>query len=481
MQVKNKRWRDEDFFRKREEVLAEWPTGKAAENLDEAVEYNRRELEKNGMKCCVARVKKARREGKTLIAPLLAHTETEDMLACMEFIEKHAPPDIWVVAGDTYTRKGQWSQAQRGLEEALRQGRTATNGWAFVNAGVEEVRRVTESTDLPLWVINEEEGQMLQTEIALAGGIRGYVSADFQDVMEHSKDLSFGKRIELNQYCNRLASYYSERGVPMLTMVAAHVCGWNTPGLKVTAILLAGLESAEQGARNLCIETGLSMSLMQDVAALRAARHLLEEYLPRFGYHDIDLSSATFPWLGSWPVEKDRADAMIAWNAAISVLAGVQVIIPKTADEASAVPTKEAIVSAIKTTRQMLLIMGSQRMPFSEELELEQRMLELEARAVLERVLELGDGDLVVGQIKAVEQGVLDAAFSPWIRLKQKVLPVRDCKGALRYLDHGNIPLPEEVVEYHQQEIAAREKVQKRKADMTMVIDDLIRMSGPLV
>jgi len=77
-----------------------------------------------------------------------------------------------------------------------------------------------------------------------------------------------------------------------------------------------------------------------------------------------------------------------------------------------------------------------------------------------------------------VEYGILDCNFSPWIYYKGKVLIVRDREGALRYLDHGNIPLPKEVIEYHKEKIAEREKAENKKADLEMMIRDVYRISN---
>jgi methylaspartate mutase epsilon subunit len=41
MEVKNKKFTEEEFFKEREEVLAQWPTGKEC-NLQEAVDYHKR-------------------------------------------------------------------------------------------------------------------------------------------------------------------------------------------------------------------------------------------------------------------------------------------------------------------------------------------------------------------------------------------------------------------------------------------------------
>ena len=41
MELRNKKWTDEEFFEVRKEVLNQWPTGKEVD-LEEAVEYNKK-------------------------------------------------------------------------------------------------------------------------------------------------------------------------------------------------------------------------------------------------------------------------------------------------------------------------------------------------------------------------------------------------------------------------------------------------------
>ena len=74
---------------------------------------------------------------------------------------------------------------------------------------------------------------------------------------------------------------------------------------------------------------------------------------------------------------------------------------------------------------------------------MEEKVTEIEVRAILDRILDLGDGDIVDGTIKAVESGVLDSPWSPNVNVKDKVLGVRDARGACRYLEFGNCPIPE--------------------------------------
>ena len=85
-------------------------------------------------------------------------------------------------------------------------------------------------------------------------------------------------------------------------------------------------------------------------------------------------------------------------------------------------------------------------------------MIELEVRALMEKCLDAGGGDMAVGLCKGVEAGWVDTMLTPWKYNKGKVMVMRDAENAVRYLDPGDIPLPDEVREYHRQKLAEREK-----------------------
>jgi len=52
------------------------------------------------------------------------------------------------------------------------------------------------------------------------------------------------------------------------------------------------------------------------------------------------------------------------------------------------------------------------------------------------------------------------------------VMGIKDCRGAIRYLDFGNLPLPEEVKKFHREKVAEREKTEGRKMDYEAVVQD---------
>ena len=98
-------------------------------------------------------------------------------------------------------------------------------------------------------------------------------------------------------------------------------------------------------------------------------------------------------------------------------------------------------------------------------------------RLRIEEMFELGNGDVAVGTVKAVEAGVLDSPMSINIHAADKVLGIRDNDGACRYLDFGNLPIPEDIKAFHRQKAAEREKAEGRTMDYYTSIEDFWAIS----
>ena len=57
------------------------------------------------------------------------------------------------------------------------------------------------------------------------------------------------------------------------------------------------------------------------------------------------------------------------------------------------------------------------------------------------------------------------------------MLGIRDKDGACRYLDFGNLPIPEDIKDFHRQKVAEREKAEGRKMDYYASIEDFWAIS----
>jgi methylaspartate mutase epsilon subunit len=472
--IRNERLSDEEFFRiRREQVLPQWKTSKDIENLDENI-ATAKELSRG--KNIAVKFMEAKKNGKHLLIPQFGRALTEYMIDGISYVEqaaKLAPDGFWSIFSDSYTRKNRYEKAAEGIERSRREGMSMLNGWPIVNFGVYEARRILQATQVPLNFNANDEDSRLATEIAYAAGWSGGNAHTLQTVIAHGKDTPLEVEIRLNQYECRLAGIYTERGMPICPTQASNLMGYDSAGYHSFVNVSEAILAAEQGVQYQFIEHGLGMNLIQDVAMINVSERLCYEYTKRLGYKGVEFFTGGFAFLGAWPPREEEADAMIAWNAIIPILGGFPGVILKCRDEAFATPTKEGMAGSVRLARQLLTIMGTQKLPPNEKLRLEEEMIELEVRAVMEKCLDAGDGDMAIGVCKGVEAGWVDTMLTPWRYNHGKVLLVRDAEGAVRYLDPGNIPLPTEVREYHREKIAEREVRGGCKADLRMVREDL--------
>jgi methylaspartate mutase epsilon subunit len=474
VKVRNVRLSDEEFFRIRnQEVLPQWETGKQIQDLGECIAVAG-ELSQG--KNYARKLIEARERGIQLLTPQFGRALTEYMTEGLCYVETEgglAPDGCWIIFSDSYTRKLDFEKAGAGIERSRQEGMSMLNGWPIVNFGVEEARKIRRASACPLTLNSTDEDGRLASEIALAAGWNGANTRSLQEVVSHCKEIPLDEEIRINQYESRLAAIYTEKGVPICTHNCCNLSGYDTAGFRAFVIVSQSLLGAEQGIKYQFLEHGMNMNLIQDIAMVRVSERLCREYCGRFGYGDVDFFTGGYPYLGAWPPRLEEADAMIAWNAVIPILGGFTTAILKSADEAFGTPSKEGFASAVRIARHLQKIMGDQRFPDCEELRLEEAMIEMEVRALMEKCLEGGDGDMAVGLCRGVEAGWVDLMLTPWKHMKRNVMLMRDAGGAVRYWDPGAVPVPAEVLEYHREKLAGRAKKEGRPLDFKMVVDDL--------
>ncbi|KAA3626728.1 MAG: hypothetical protein DWQ09_15750 [Proteobacteria bacterium] len=472
--VRNVRLSDREFHRIRnEEVLPQWETGKAIADLNQCIAIaSELSAEKNHAERFLA----AKRDGQHILIPQFGKALTELMIEGINYVENETdlvPHGAWNLYSDSYTRKMEYGKAAVGIERSRKEGMSMLNGWPIVNFGVDEARKITRASKLPLHFVTCDEDARLASDIALAAGWTANSVTSLQECIAHSKTITLEDEIRLMQYDARLAAIYEENGVPQCPWNTTHLTGYDSAGYHSFVHVTEAVLAAEQGVKCQYLSHGIGMNLVQDIAMIRVSERLCYEYCARFGHHDVEFVTGTFPFLGAWPPRDDEANAMIAWNTIIPVMGGIPGVILKCQDEAFATPTKEGMARSVRLARHLLTVMGTQRIPESEALWLEEKMIEWEVRTLLDKCLELGDGDMAIGLCRGVDAGWIDTMVTPWKYNPGKVLLVRDADNAVRYLDSGNIPLPSEVKEYHREKIAERERRFACHANLDLVIKDI--------
>ena len=470
MEIKNKKLSDDVFFAERKEVLGHWHTGKDVD-FDEAVAYQKSipNEKRFGVK-----LSNAVAEGVTLIQPRAGVALYDEHIKLLQFLETEGEADLLPTTVDSYTRLNRYNEAETGIAKSKETGRSMLNGFPIVNYGVNICRQVTSALKNPVQVRHGTPDARLLTELSIAGGFTSYEGGGISYNIPYSKAHSIEKTIAHWQYADRLVGMYEEAGVSINREPFGPLTGTLIePSISNSVAIIESILAATQGVKDLTVGYGQCGNLIQDVAAIRALDLLTREYLDKFGFNDVRVTTVFHQWMGGFPQDEAKAFGVISWGAAAAVLAKATKVIVKTPHEAMGVPTKEANAAGLRATKQVVSMLKDQDFRTIPAVIAESEIIMKEMRCILDKVEELGKGDYAVGTVAAFEAGVIDIPFAPSRYNAGKVLPARDNVGAVRFLEIGNMPFSKDLIDFHRQKLEERAKFEKRTVSFQMVIDDV--------
>lgn len=475
MEVRNRKLSEEEFFKEREEVLAQWPTGKGVD-LDEAIEFHK---SLPPYKVLTKKLLEAKERGETYAITGMGKATLDQHIEHVKYVQDKGQAEVLGTSVDSFSRTGNFAAAEKGIQESLRAGKSVLNGLPVVNHGVAGIRRLIESVDLPVQMRYGGMDTRLIEEIAIAGGHTGTSSEALYDFWNNQSKLPLAAIIRYRQYVQRLIGYYEEKGAPVLASCQGLYAGEAAPPSLVMAAVLTGiLTMAEQGVKHILLHHQTRGNLVQDVASADTIRKLARNYLDRAGHQDVETVMSAALCLLQYPVEIGPSFAVVGINTITAKLCKAQMNDIRTVSEAVTIPTKEETAVTFRYAKTMTNLLKGQKIEANhQELEVESKMQELETTLIMDRVMDLGDGDVVIGTIRAVESGVLDNPFATTPAAAGRVMGVKDSDGAVRYLRHGNLPFTKEILEFHREKIAERERKRGRKVDYETVINDLFAIS----
>jgi methylaspartate mutase epsilon subunit len=243
--------------------------------------------------------------------------------------------------------------------------------------------------------------------------------------------------------------------------------------------VLESLMAAAQGCRSFAVDARLMGNLAQDIAGVAAIREIMEEYvIRRFGYADAQVTIDRKSWGGKYPEDMARAYGIVCYNAVSGVLAGADEFIANSVQEGVGIPLKEANADTLKAIRQVVGMMrGQQAALAGEAAALELEHMKAEMRAILDAVLDLGEGDPALATQRGFAAGLLDIPFAASRHCKGEVMVARDAAGAVRYLDPGRVPVPAKVLAHHKACLDSRAAARGRPIDYQTIVDDIFSIS----
>lgn len=470
MDIRNKKLSNDDFFAQRNEVLSQWKTGSEV-NFEEAVEYQKSIAPEKRFGNELA---KAVENRCTLIQPRAGVALHNEHIELLQYLEEEGEADLLPTTVDSYTRLNRYNEAETGIEKSRETHRSMLNGFPIVNYGVNICRIVTSALKKPVQVRHGTPDARLLTEISIAGGFTSYEGGGISYNVPYSKNHSIEKTIAYWQYTDRLVGLYEEAGVSINREPFGPLTGTLIPAcISNSVAVIEALLAAEQGVKDITVGYGQCGNLIQDIAALRSLIVVTREYLDKFGYKDVRITTVFHQWMGGFPQDEAKAFGVISWGAAAAALAKATKVIVKTPHEAMGVPTKEANAAGLRATKQVISMLKDQDFREIPAVVTESEVIEKEMKCILGKVEELGKGDFALGTVAAFEAGVIDIPFAPSKYNAGKVMPARDNQGAVRLLDIGNLPFTQDIIDFHRNKLEERARYENRPVSFQMVIDDV--------
>ncbi len=236
------------------------------------------------------------------------------------------------------------------------------------------------------------------------------------------------------QYCDRLAGYYEEKGLMVNREFIIPECGrLITPGYSNAIVLMEALQAAEQGVKSITLSYRGTGNFIQDSAAIIALREQSGELFRYKGYNDVSITIGCY-MKKNHNVTKASAVALSSYCAAVAYLTGAV----KTGI------TQPFISESAGAADEAIKMLHSQKIHYSNELELEITAIKLETKLIMDKVGQQGERDMPVEICKALSEGLLDISSAEIVMLSDK---------SIRYLNFGNIPVNYELKCYNKKKL----------------------------
>ena len=475
--ISEKRMDESEFLEMRKANLLRWPTG-ADVDFESALERQKSLPDHKRLDLVM---RKAVAQGRCLVQPRGGFGTFKDQKELMQIIDKEGLADIVPTTTDSYTRNEQFALAQKGVDESEKLGRSLLNGYPIVNYGVAKASELIDAIDKPAIMLTGTTMPKLTGEIGFAAGYTGYLGSGIAYTTSYIKEMSIEDGIKNYQYLDRLSAMYLDHGVELHRRQPGFLTGTNIPpAIAIIIAILDLLLAAAQGVKNYGLEMGETLHLIQDAAAVKACKDLCQEYLAIKGYHDVFTPITLLHWMGAWPQDEAQAASLVSYGGTLAAISGASSVTTKTLHEAFGIPTPKINADGLRMTRMAIYLARNIKLDSMPEFQNEVNMIKNEVRPIVNKVLEMGDGDVALGSVRAFEAGILDIPWSPNKWVKSKVMPARDIDGCLRILDPGNMPFPKEVLEFHEEKLRLRAEKEKQPYDLNLAVSSVYEMSEPM-
>lgn len=271
-------------------------------------------------------------------------------------------------------------------------------------------------------------------EAALGAGVTCLVGGPFESLARDSRGTGLDT-FDNYRYVDRLVGHLDGEGVRVVRTLSGPRTRAVPPALALAHAFLDAQLAVGQGVRRLVINYPMLGNLVQDVAALRIARSTARRLWPSDGPDVAQVYVSASHWGGEQPTHEGERNAVLASGNIAAATGGADQVLTPAWDVAGGDRAFDGLVGEVRGTRQMLDLLATQELPASKELD--------------EEIADIRSG--LAAFLAAAPVAAGGARLGRWARevTEARGRVGRDSRGAVRWLDAGQLPVPSDVMDRH--------------------------------
>ena len=468
-EITDRQWTREELTTHRKEVLAEWHTGREV-MTDTYQNANKQHTLGNIL------WSNKQAGNKPLFQPRTGVADIEQQITLLQHLEAEGS-DVSSVQLDAASRSRMYDKAELGKDLSIERKQSQLNGFPIPVYGVKEVRRLITSLKRPFQLRGGGPDHRFTYEIALAAGITAVEGGCICYCLPYDKLTNPIESLRNWQFIDRLSAFYEEVHDVSInreyfgTLTATLI----EPSLAISVNVIQAILTAQQGVKNITVGYAEQGNRAQDIAAIQVMEEQVNAFLQMYGFMDVRVTTVYHQFMAAFPSDYKKAEDLIFNSSITATLAGATKVMVKTAVEAIRIPDRFDNAKAVKLSKQGALT-AHHSMVDKEKLKIEKQLIRSEVKQIMDAVMQLSNGSIAKGAIKAIEAGILDIPWSPSIYNKGKVVGVRDIDGAVRFYDFGNLPFDEKTKDFHREKVVIRKNMERDSSIFSLLEKDLSRI-----
>lgn len=376
----------------------------------------------------------ARQAGELVVQPRMGFDHPTKMRLGLQAVRDASARVVGTITLDSYTRVGDLASTV----QALREGKEL-NGYPIVSHGTKRTREMLEGIQANNFPIQVRHGSPLPEHIfasVLACGIDATEGGPISYCLPYGRT-PLREAISSWRRCADLAATSAANGhVLHIETFGGCMLGQMCPPSMLVAIsVLESLFFIQRGVPSVSLSYAQQTSFEQDVAAIRALRHLAARWLPNTDWHIV-----LYTYMGVFPRTEDGARDLLRQSVHIALRGGAERLIVKTVAEAHRIPTIEENVQALELAAQHWRnLQAEDKNTGYCELAHYETVLS-EASTLIESVLSLHN-DVGEALRRAFAYGYLDIPFCLHRDNAGQTRSFVQTDGSLQWLRTGKLPI----------------------------------------